>query len=135
MKCLNRPGSTLVFTLAAFAAPIAQAAPGPALDTLLTRDLPEFPGKQMHAITVAYPPGGSDPIHRHEGHAFVYVLEGSVVMGVRGQKEVTLTKGQSWYEAPGDVHTVSRNASSTRPARFLVVFLKEKGADDVIPAR
>jgi quercetin dioxygenase-like cupin family protein len=135
VKGLARPAFLFAFVLASLVAPVAHAAPGPVLSPLLTRDLPEYPGKQLHSFTVAYPPGGSDPVHRHEAHAFVYVLEGSVVMAVRGQKEVTLTKGQAWYESPGDVHTVSRNASSTQPARFLVVFLKDKGADDVIPAR
>ena len=84
-------------------------------------------------ITVVYPPGASDPIHRHNAHAFVYVLEGSVVMQVKGGKEITLTPGQSFYEGPSDVHTVGRNASTTRPAKFIVVLLKDKGAPVVLP--
>ena len=75
-----------------------------------------------------------DPIHRHDAHAFVYVLEGSIVMQVRGGKEVTLTPGQTFYEGPGDVHTVGRNVSTTKPAKFVVVFLKNKGVDVVLPA-
>ena len=85
-------------------------------------------------ITVTYPPGGADPIHRHDAYAFVYVLEGSVVMQVRGGKEVTLGPGQTFYEGPGDVHTVGRNASTTEPAKFIVTFLKKKGVDVVLPA-
>ena len=86
-------------------------------------------------ITVEYPPGGADPIHRHDAHAFVYVLEGSIVMGVAGGEEVTLTPGQTFYEAPGDVHTVGRNASNTEPAKFLVLLVKNIGVDAVLPVR
>ena len=84
-------------------------------------------------ITVDYAPGGSDPVHRHDAHTFVYVLEGSVVMQVKGGKEVTLTPGQTFYEGPNDVHVVSRNASNTNPAKFLVFFVKDKGAPVLIP--
>ncbi len=84
-------------------------------------------------ITVVYPPGASDPIHRHNAPAFVYVLEGSIVMQVKGGKEVTLTPGQSFYEGPNDIHTVGRNASATRPAKFIVVLLKDKGAPVLLP--
>ena len=84
---------------------------------------------------VDYPPGAADPIHRHNAHSFVYVLEGSIVMQVRGSKEVTLTAGQTFYEGPGDIHTVGRNASQTRPARFLVVLIKPQGAPALIPAK
>jgi quercetin dioxygenase-like cupin family protein len=85
-------------------------------------------------ITVEYPPGSVDPIHRHNAQAFVYVLEGSIVMQVRGGKEVTLTPGQTFYEGPDDVHVVGRNASATEPAKFLVVLIKDKGAPVVVPA-
>ena len=102
---------------------------------LMTKDLPESPGKEMLMITVEKPPGGSDPIHRHNAHAFVYVLEGSIVMQVEGGKEVTLTPGQTFYEAPSDVHIVGRNASSTKPVKFLVVLVKDKGAPAVIPVK
>jgi len=77
-------------------------------------------------ITVVYPPGGSDPIHRHNAHAFVYVLEGSVVMQLKGGKEVTLTPGQTFYEGPNDIHIVGRNASTTKPAKLLVFLVKNK---------
>src|SRR5882757_2246976 len=95
---------------------------------LMSKDLADFPGKEGLMITVVYPPGSSDPIHRHNAHAFVYVLEGSVVMQVKGGKEITLTPGQSFYEGPNDIHTVGRNASTTKPAKFIVVLLKDKGA-------
>jgi len=101
---------------------------------LLSRDLTDFPGKEGLMITVEYPPGGSDPIHRHNAHAFVYVLEGSIVMQVRGGKEVTLTPGQTFYEAPSDVHVVGRNASQTKTAKFVVFLVKDKGAPVLVPA-
>src|SRR5713101_4977209 len=100
---------------------------------LFSKDLTDFPGKEGLMITVVYPPGASDPIHRHNAHAFVYVLEGSVVMQVKGGKEITLTPGQSFYEGPNDIHTVGRNASTTKPAKFIVVLLKDKGAPVLLP--
>ena len=102
--------------------------------SLMSKDLPESPGKEMLMITVEHAPGGSSPVHRHNAHAMVYVLEGSVVMQVKGGKQVTLTAGQSFYEGPDDVHVVDRNASRTKPARFLVVLIKDKGAPAVVPA-
>ena len=100
----------------------------PKVTQLMSKDLAEFPGKEALMITVEYAPGDSDPVHRHNAYAFVYVLEGSVVMQVKGGKEVTLTPGQTWYEGPNDVHVVGRNASSTKPAKFLVYLVKDKGA-------
>jgi quercetin dioxygenase-like cupin family protein len=102
--------------------------------TLLSKDLADLPGKEGVMITVEYPPGSSDLIHRHKAHTFVYVLEGSVVTQVRGGKEVTLTPGQSFYEGPDDVHVVGRNASQTKPAKFVVFFVKDKGAPILVPA-
>jgi quercetin dioxygenase-like cupin family protein len=102
---------------------------------LLSKDLTDLPNKEGLIITVEYPPGGSDPIHRHNAHVFVYVLEGSVVMQVKGGKEITLTPGQSFYEGPADVHVVSRNASNVKPAKFVVFFVKDKGAPVLVPAR
>jgi quercetin dioxygenase-like cupin family protein len=96
--------------------------------SLITKDMPDFPGKESSMITVEYAPGGSDPVHRHDAHATIYVLEGSIVMQVKGGKEVTLTPGQTFYEGPKDVHVVSRNASKTAPAKFLVFFVKNKNA-------
>jgi len=101
----------------------------------MLKDLAELPGKEMLMLTVTYPPGTVEHIHRHDAHAFVYVLEGSIVEGVRGGKEVTLTPGQTFYEGPGDVHTIGRNASMTKPAKFVVVLLKKKGVDAVLPAQ
>ncbi len=102
---------------------------------LMSKDLTQFPGKEGVMITVDYPPGASDPIHRHNAYAFVYVLEGSVVMQVRGGKEVTLTPGQTFYEGPDDVHIVGRNASKTRPEKFVVFLVKNKGAPILVPAK
>ena len=102
---------------------------------LMSKDLADFPGKEGLMITVVYPPGASDPIHRHNAHAFVYVLEGSVVMQVKGGKEVTLTPGQTFYEGPNDIHMVARNASTTKPAKFLVFLLKNKNAPVLLPVR
>ena len=102
---------------------------------LFSKDLADFPGKEGLMITVEYPPGTVDPIHRHNAHGFIYVLEGSIVMQVRGGKEVTLTPGQTFYEGPNDVHVVGRNASQTQPAKFVVVFLKDKGAPLFVPAK
>jgi len=102
---------------------------------LMSKDLPECPGKEGLMITVVYPPGASDPIHRHNAHAFVYVLEGAVVMQVKGGKEITLTPGQSFYEGPNDIHVVGRNASTTKPAKFLVLLVKNKDAPVLIPVK
>ena len=102
--------------------------------SLMSKDLSENPGKDMLMITVEHAPGGSSAIHRHNAHAFVYVLEGSVVMQLKGGKQVTLTPGQTFYEGPDDVHVVDRNASSTEPAKFLVVLIKDKGAPALVPA-
>ena len=85
-------------------------------------------------ITVDYPPGSVDPIHRHNAHAFVYVLEGSIIMQVKGGKEVTLLPGQTFYEGPDDLHVVGKNASNTKPAKFVVFFIKDKGAPVLVPA-
>ena len=102
---------------------------------LFSKELTDFPGKEGLMITVEYPPGSVDPIHRHNAHAFVYVLEGSIVMQVRGGKEVTLTAGQTFYEGPNDVHVVGRNASQTKPAKFVVFLVKEKGAPVFMPEK
>ena len=102
---------------------------------LMTKVLPDIPGKEVLAITVDYAPGAGDPVHRHDAHAFVYVLEGSIVMGVKGGKEVTLKPGETFYEGPEDVHTVGRNASKTQPAKFLVVMVKNKGVDFFMPVK
>ncbi|HEX3661709.1 MAG TPA: cupin domain-containing protein [Acidobacteriaceae bacterium] len=95
---------------------------------VLSKDLSNIPGKEGLMLTVEYPPGVSDPIHRHNAHGFIYVLEGSIVMQVKGGPEVTLTPGQSFYEGPADVHVVGRNASQTASAKFIVFLVKDKGS-------
>ncbi len=102
---------------------------------VMSKDLADFPGKEGLMITVVYPPGSSDPIHRHNAHAFVYVLEGSIVMHVKGGKEVTLTPGRSFYEVPNDIHVVGRNASTTKPAKFVVFLVKNKDAPVLVPVK
>jgi quercetin dioxygenase-like cupin family protein len=111
----------------------AQAAPEAKATPLMTKALADYPGKEGLMLLVEYPPGSVDPVHRHDAHAFIYVLEGSIVMQVKGGKELTLTKGQTFYEGPDDVHVVGRNASSTQPAKFLVVFLKKAGSPVLTP--
>ena len=125
-RCMLLLGSLIASTL------IAQDAQ---VTPLMSKDLADFPGKEGLMITVVYPPGASDPIHRHNAHAFVYVLEGSIVMQVRGGKEITLTPGQSFYEGPNDIHTVGRNASTTKPAKFIVLLVKNKDAPVLIPVK
>ena len=102
---------------------------------LLSKDLTDFPGKEGLMITVVYPPGASDPIHRHNAHAFLYVLEGSIVMQVKGGKETTLTPGQTFYEGPDDIHVLGRNASNSKPAKFVVFLVKDKGAPVLTPVK
>jgi quercetin dioxygenase-like cupin family protein len=103
--------------------------------SLMSKDLKDFPGKEGLLIAVEYPPGATDPIHRHNAHAFVYVLEGSIVMQLKGGKEVMLKPGQTFYEGPDDVHIVGRSASKTQPAKFLVFLIKDKGAPALVPVK
>jgi quercetin dioxygenase-like cupin family protein len=134
MSYLRIVGATLVLAGSAELTPAAHAAPQPLVAPIMQQDLADVPGKEMVMLTVEYPPGAVESIHRHDAYAFVYVLEGSIVEQVRGGKEVTLTPGQTFYEGPNDVHTVGRNASTTEPAKFVVVLLKKKGVDAVLPA-
>ena len=125
----------LVITLLlGFTAPAAAQEP-PKVTTLFSRDLSDMPGKEGTMLIVEYPPGGADPIHRHDAHAFVYVLEGSVIMQLKGSDPVTLHPGQTFYEGPDDIHVVGRNASKTEPAKFLVVFIKDKDAPILTPVQ
>ena len=112
------------------------AVPAEAADVkeLFAVDLADYPGKEGRVIEVSYPPGAQDVVHRHDAHAFVYVLEGQIVMQLKGKPAVTLKAGQTFYEGPNDVHVVGRNASNTEPARFVVVLLKAKGAPILVPA-
>ncbi|QCP51964.1 cupin domain-containing protein [Trinickia violacea] len=111
------------------------APPSAVVSPLMTKALDDSPGKEATMITVEYPPGAADPVHRHNAHGFIYVLEGSIVMQVKGGKEVTLTPGQTFYEGPNDIHTVGRNASQTQPAKFLVLLLKDEGAPILVPEK
>ncbi|MFS2037100.1 cupin domain-containing protein [Polaromonas sp. CT11-55] len=122
--------SLFLASAALLAQPAIAAGPeGVTVKPVMAKDLSDLPGKEGLMITVDYAPGAADPVHRHHAHAFVYVLEGAIVMQVKGGKEVTLTAGQSFYEGPNDIHTVGRNASSTQPAKFLVLLLKKKKAE------
>ena len=125
---------TLLAAAGLAAAQLATAAPipDPLVTALMSQDLANVHGKEVLMITVDYAPGGFDPVHRHDAHGFIYVLEGSIVMRVKGGKEVTLKPGDTFYEGPDDLHTVGRNASKTKPAKFLVFLLKDKGKPPVI---
>jgi quercetin dioxygenase-like cupin family protein len=114
---------------------LAHAAGEPVVTPLMLKPLADLPGKEALVITVDFPPGAEDPIHRHDAHAFVYVLEGSIVMQLKGDKAVTLVPGQVFYEGPNDVHLVGRNASQDKPAKFVVILIKNQGVDPVLPIK
>jgi quercetin dioxygenase-like cupin family protein len=101
---------------------------------LITKPLTGVAGKEGLMITVEYPPGVASAAHRHNANTFVYVLEGSVVMQVRGGPEITLQAGDTFYESPSDIHSVSRNASASLPAKLLVLLVKDVGAPPTVPA-
>jgi quercetin dioxygenase-like cupin family protein len=127
---------TLVLGFLCLLAAAPASAPEAKVTELLSKDLKDIPGnKEGQMITVEYPPGAVDPVHRHNAHAFVYVLEGSIVMQLKGQEEVTLKAGETFYEGPDDVHVVGRNASDNKPAKFVVFFVKEKGAPILVPEK
>jgi quercetin dioxygenase-like cupin family protein len=125
----------LVLACWALAGQPAQAAPHPDVVQQMSKEFKDIPGKEGLLLTVSYPPGGADTIHRHDAHAFVYVMEGSIVMQVKGGEQVTLGTGQSFYEGPDDIHIVGRNASATKPAKFVVFLVKNKGAPPVLPVK
>src|SRR5690606_8726189 len=112
---------------------VALAQSAPEATALFSKALPDLAGKEVLMLTVTYPPGGADPVHRHDAHAFIYVLEGAIVMQVKGGERVTLMPGETYYEGPHDVHTVGRNASATQHAKFLVLLVKEVGVPPVLP--
>lgn len=126
---------TKVLLALCLAAATPAAAQEAKVTPLMTQELAGMDGKEGTLIMVEYAPGESDAEHRHNASTFVYVLEGAVVMQVKGGKEVTLGPGQTFYEAPEDVHTVSRNASTAKPAKFVVFFVKQKGAPLTVPAK
>jgi quercetin dioxygenase-like cupin family protein len=132
---IARTGPALGLALLLLALTGRLAAQEATVTPLIEKALTNFPGKEVLMITVEYAPGGSDPVHRHNANAFVYVLEGSIVMQVRGGQPVTLTPGQTFYEGPDDIHVVGRNASSTMPAKFVVFLLKDAGKPVVVPAQ
>ncbi|RQS68197.1 cupin domain-containing protein [Burkholderia sp. Bp8963] len=134
MKRITLVLATLVSSLLTVTQP-AVAAPHAKVTQLTTEPLPEYPGKEAEMIVVDYPPGSVDPVHRHDAHAFVYVLEGSIVMALNGGKEVTLHAGDTFHEGPDDIHTVGRNTSDTKPAKFLVLLIKNKGAPVLTPVK
>jgi quercetin dioxygenase-like cupin family protein len=134
MASLKHRCLLLAFGCAVLSAHAADT-PSPTVVPLFSKELADLPGKEALMITVEFPPGGADPVHRHDAHGFIYVLEGSIVMQVSGGPEVTLTPGQTFYEGPADVHTVGRNASAAKPAKFLVLLIKNTGVAPVLPAR
>src|SRR5690606_18456868 len=128
-------GFCLLFSsVAAMAQDPAATAPTPIATPVMTQPLPEFPGKQVLLLSVEFPPGAVDPVHRHDAEAFVYVLEGNVIMGVAGGSGVTLGPGDTFHERPEDLHTVGRNAAPPKPARFLAFLIKDAGKPAVIAA-
>lgn len=126
---------SIAIVCCAFAAPLAPAAPPPDVQQVMLKQLADLPGKEGLMLTVTYPPGGADEIHRHDAHAFVYVLEGSIVMQLKGAEAVTLKVGQTFYEGPKDIHLVGRNASDTKPAKFVVLLVKNQNAPALIPVQ
>jgi len=111
----------------------ALAADRAATVPLRSQPLPDL-NKVADMVTVEYAPGQATPPHRHDAHVFVYVLEGSLLMGVKGKEPVTVSAGQTFYESPTDVHEVARNASDSKPAKFLVLLLHDPGASTMLPA-
>ena len=124
----------LAFLIAAALAFESQTLAQAKATPLLTKDLIGVPGKEGSMLTVEYAPGQASAPHRHNASTFVYVLEGSVVMQVKGGKPLTLGPGETFYESPEDIHVVSKNSSDTKPAKILVFFVKDKGAPGSVPA-
>ncbi len=134
IRCAQLSAALLFGVVAsAFLVRQVSAAPAPLVTAIMTKELLTIPGKEAMMLSVTYPPGAVDLAHRHKAYAFVYVLEGSIVMGLNGGQEVTLKPGQTFYEGPDDRHTVGRNASSTKAAKFLAVLIKDKGVPAVLP--
>ena len=133
MSMINLGRAGLLFALLSLVSRPVEAQ-APRVDTLMTKDVAGAAGKEAVVLTVEYAPGVSEPVHRHNAQAFVVVLEGSVVMQVKGQPPVTLGPGETFYEGTDDVHLVGRNASQTARARFVVFLIKHKGAPLALPA-
>ncbi|UPG86682.1 cupin domain-containing protein [Luteibacter aegosomatis] len=118
----------LACLFAALALPSAIATASTVRETVnvnFSHELPNVPGKKLMAVEVVYPPGAASLPHHHAGSAFIYayVVSGGIVSEVDGGGEKTYTAGQSFYEAPGSHHQVSRNVSTTEPAKLLAVFV------------
>ena len=126
----NALTGAILFTTTALPAQVADPVK---VTELMTKDLVNVPGKEVSMITVDYAPGGADPVHRHNASAFVYVLEGSIVMQMKGGEKVTLHAGDTFYEGPEGIHLVGKNASDAKPAKFLVFLVKDKRAPLLIP--
>jgi quercetin dioxygenase-like cupin family protein len=138
MKTAIKTSATLLLVGAALFTHQVQAQGMPAepiVHPLLLKALADIPGKETMMLTVEFPPGGADPVHRHDAHGFVYVLEGEIEMAVNGGKPVTLRPGDTFYEGPHDIHTIGRNASKTKRARILAVLVKNAGVDPVLPPK
>jgi quercetin dioxygenase-like cupin family protein len=135
MLCFFATASVIGDPMSAPLRPEESAAQNPKVTPLVTKELAGLAGKEAVMLTVEYAPSASSSKHRHNAHTFVYVLEGSIVMQVEGGKETTLGPGQTFYESPDDIHTVSKNASNSQPAKFLVFFVKDKGAPASTPVK
>lgn len=134
MSALKHTAVALCIAAGTLAGTARAAPPSAIVKQVMKKSLGnDFPGKEAVMITVVYPPGAADPVHRHNAYGFIYVLEGTIVMQVRGGRQVTLKPGQTFYEGPDDVHTIGRNASKTRPAKFLALLLKNKSAPLLVP--
>lgn len=135
MLLTTKSAALLLGVLIASSAVFADNRPAAVVTPLMSKDLSKIPGKEVQMLLVEYPPDSADPVHRHDAYAFVYVLEGTIVMQLRGGKRVVLTAGQTFYEGPDDVHVVGENASRVLPAKFLAVLIKDKGVPAVLPAQ
>jgi quercetin dioxygenase-like cupin family protein len=113
-----------------------QPAPATKVTTLMKEVLAEFPGHEVIVITLDIPPGAVSPPHRHPGHhVFGYVLEGSYRIKLDQGPETVLSKGQTFHEAPGQLHAVSGNASQTEPAKVLAFMVAESGKPITVPEK
>jgi quercetin dioxygenase-like cupin family protein len=135
MRMTHLPGLLALLCSGVVLADSPTTPPAPIVTPLMTQTLPEYPGKEVQMLAVEYPPGGAESAHRHDAHGFVYVIEGSIVLGVAGREPVTLTAGQTFHEGPQDIHTIGRNASKDKPARFLAVLLKDSNKPAVLPVK
>jgi quercetin dioxygenase-like cupin family protein len=124
--------------VAAYAPAYAQsAAPAPQVkrQMLMTKDLPDFAGKEAVYYSIEYPPGISSPPHRHNGHVFLHIVEGELQVQVKGGELETLGPGKTYYENPADIHMVSRNPSATNVTKAMVFIIHDKGAPLSVPEK